>query len=163
MPSASSGMRGRPSDSQYARARERRIPRTVQSLPVGLEQAQAIVKAVNDNTLTVRFLEGNPTDGQTEVPFSFPVARPSDHRREVYDGTTTSDGWLRTYVSATERTATKSGETTETNRIAEAYEIDVTIITIRRVRTRGGLVNDSGLLLEWEDSNSSGRAWGIVL
>lgn len=130
-------------------------------MPPGLERAQAIVKAVNDNTLTVRFCEGNPTDGRTEVPFSFEVARPSDHRREVYDGTTNPDGWLLTYATATTRTASKSGETSVTHKITEDYVADVTIITIRRVRTRGGLVNNGSVLLDWEDANTSGRAWMV--
>jgi len=162
MTSARSGKGDRRADSQFARARERRIARLVQSLSKRPSRVQVIVKAVNDNTLTVAFLEGNPTDGRTEDGNEFNVARPSDHRREVYDGQTDGDGWLHTYVSATQKTVTKGGETDETQKIMQAYQVDVTIITIDRVTSRGGLVNDGSLLLEWEDANTSGRAWGIV-
>jgi len=150
-------------ESQFARGRARRRSRAT-NLPAAPSQlpVQAIVKAVGDNTLTVRIFEGNPTDGRTEHAFDVTVARPSEHRREVYDGTTNETGWLRTYVSATERSATKSGEATEAQKLAPPYEVDVSIIEIEKVRTAGGLTNASGVKIYWIDTNSNGRNWGIV-
>ncbi|MHC4145161.1 MAG: hypothetical protein ACYSUD_10325 [Planctomycetota bacterium] len=110
------------------------------------------IKVVNADSLTCIHATSS-TDPADEIYTD--IAKPFMLRTTLLDhGDVTF-----TFVSETERTASATGETDETQVIVPSYEVDDFIIGIRNISGGTGVIDDAGNSLKWIDLNIDARAW----